>query len=181
VRSRLGPAMAEPVDRWSRLWQRLVLAAALGLALGIAVLLSASATGGSPRPELCAGVGVAAAVLVQLVRETATDPQSLPEPVEASSPSGGEYVTRLRQLEHRLEAASRDGSKYDRNVRPVLARLALERLRQKYGIDPRRQPVQAREVLGELLWSLTMAPPEPASPAPTHAELSRLVGLIEAL
>jgi hypothetical protein len=170
--------MAEPAGR---LWRRLVLAAALGLGAGVAVLLVGIAAGATPRPELCVGVGAAAAVLVQLVRETATDPPPPPAPVEPPPQPGGAYLARLRQLEHRLEAASRDGSKYDRNVRPLLARLAVERLRQNYGIDPRSQPVQAREVLGEQLWSLTMAPPEPASPAPSPAELSMLVARIEAL
>jgi hypothetical protein len=173
--------MPEPAGRWSRLWLRLLLAAGLGLGLGLAVLLVGAGAGAHLRPELCAGVGVAAGLLVQLVRETAAEPQPWPEPVEPPSPAGGAYFARLRQLERRLEAASRDGSKYDRNVRPVLARLATERLRQKYGIDPRRQPVQAREVLGESLWSLTVAPPEPDSPAPSYAELSTLVSLIEAL
>jgi hypothetical protein len=173
--------MAEQAGRGPRLWFRLALAAAVGLGLGMAVLLFNAASGGSFRPELCAGVGAAAAVLIQLVRETATDPQPPPEAVEPPFQLGGDYVAKLRQLERRLEAASRDGSKYDRNVRPVLARLATERLRQKYGIDPRSQPVQAREVLGEQLWSLTIAPPGPASPAPSHAELSTLVALIEAL
>jgi len=174
--------MAERTGWRSRLWLRLLLAAALGLGLGLAVLVTSTASGGDLRPELCAGVGMAAAVLVQLVRETAiTEPQPLPPAVEPFAPVGGNYFTILRQLERRLEAASRDGSKYDRNVRPVLAGLAIERLRQKYGIDPRRQPVQAKEVLGEQLWSLTIAPPEPASPAPSHAELSTLVALIEAL
>jgi hypothetical protein len=173
--------MAEPAGRRSQLPLRLLLAAALGLMLGLGVLLFSASSGENLRPELCAGVGVATAVLVQLVRETAADPQPLPEQPEPASRGGGDYFTTLRQLERRLEAASRDGSKYDRNVRPLLARLATERLRQKYGIDPRRQPVQAREVLGELLWSLTTAPPEPASPAPSYAELSTMAGLIEAL
>ncbi|HEV2885685.1 MAG TPA: hypothetical protein VGX49_02130 [Jatrophihabitans sp.] len=172
--------MAEPVRRPAQLWLRLALAAGLGLAAGIAVLLVVTAAGGDPRPELCVGIGMATALLVQLVRETATDPQ-LPEFIEPSEPGGNEYFSRLRQLERRLEAASRDGSKYDRNVRPVLARLATERLRQKYGIDPGRQPIQAREVLGEQLWSLTLAPAEPASPPPSHAQLSTLVAQIEAL
>jgi hypothetical protein len=173
--------VAEQAGWRSRLWLRVLLAALLGVGLGFAALLFGIASGGDPRPELCAGVGAAAAVLVQLVRETAADPQPLPEPTEPPFQAGGNYLATLRQLERRLEAASRDGSKYDRNVRPVLARLATERLRQKYGIDPRRQPVQAREVLGEQLWSLTIAPPEPASPAPSHAQLSTLVALIEAL
>jgi hypothetical protein len=173
--------MAEPAGRGSRLWLRLSLAAAVGLGLGMAVLLSSAATGDKLRPELCAGVGVAAVVLIQLVRETATDPQPPPEAAEPPFRPDGDYFAKLRQLERRLEAASRDGSKYDRNVRPVLARLATERLRQQYGINPGSHPVQAREVLGEQLWSLTQAPPTPASPAPSHAELSTLVALIEAL
>ena len=173
--------MAERAGRPSRLWLRLLVAGALGLVLGVAALLATAASGGTLRPELCAGVGVAGAVLVQLVRETSPDPQLPLEPAEAPSAGGGEYLARLRQLERRLEAASRDGSRYDRNVRPLLARLATERLRQKYGLDPRRHPVQAREVLGEQLWSLTIAPPEPASPAPSYAQLRTLVDLIEAL
>jgi hypothetical protein len=124
---------------------------------------------------------MATAVLVQLTRETAAGPQPPPELIERPAPAGGEYLSRLRQLERRLEAATRDGSKYDRNVRPMLARLATERLRQKYGIDPRSQPVQAREVLGEQLWSLMTPPPEPSSPASSHAELSMLLDQIEAL
>jgi hypothetical protein len=173
--------MADPPRRPSRLWRRLVLAAGVGLGFGLAVLLTSTAGGGDLRPELCAGVGMAAAVLAQLVRETAAEPQPLPLATEPSVQTGGNYFVKLRQLEHRLEAASRDGSKYDRNVRPLLARLAVERLRQKYGIDLRSQPVQAREVLGEQLWSLTIAPPEQAGPAPSHTELSTLVALIEAL
>jgi hypothetical protein len=156
-------------------------AAALGLAAGVAALLVTAAPGWDVPAELCVGAGVAAAVLVQLVRETATDPPPLPEPTGPPASAGGEYFARLRQLERRLEAASRDGSKYDRNVRPMLVRLATDRLRQKYGIDPGRQPVQAREVLGEQLWSLTMVPVEPAGPAPSSAQLSALVTQIEAL
>jgi hypothetical protein len=160
---------------------RLLLAAGLGLAAGLAVLLAATASNAEPPPELCAGIGVAVALLVQLVRETAADPQPLPAPTEPAEAPGNAYLSQLRQLERRLEAASTDGSKYDRNVRPVLARLATERLRQRYGIHPGRQPLEARQVLGEQLWSLTIAPPAQDSPAPSYAELSALVARIEAL
>lgn len=175
------PRMTEPADSRSRLWRRLALAAGLGLGVGIVVLLTSGASGADLPPELCVGVGMATAVLAQLTREAAADPQPPPELIERPAPGGGEYLSRLRQLERRLEAATRDGSKYDRNVRPMLARLAAERLRQKYGIDPRSQPLQAREVLGEQLWSLMTPPPEPSSPASSHAELSMLLDLIEAL
>ncbi len=173
--------MTTPTGWRSRLWLRLARAAALGLGAGLAVLLTGAASAVALRPELCAGIGVAVAVLAQLVRETAADPQPPAELAEPPAPPGAEYLSRLRQVERRFEAASRDGSKYDRNVRPLLARLATERLRQKYGIDPTRQPAQAHEVLGEQLWSLTTAPPAQPSPAPSHAQLSALLDRIDAL
>ncbi|HST46641.1 hypothetical protein [Jatrophihabitans sp.] len=165
----------------SGLVRRLLVAAGLGLAAGVVVLLTAAAAGTELRPELCAGIGMAATVLVQLVRETAAAPQPPPEPLGPAVEPGNAYLSRLRQLERRLEAASTDGSKYDRNVRPVLAQLATERLRRRYGIHPGKQPREARQVLGEQLWSLTIAPPAGDSPAPSRAELSALVARIEAL
>jgi hypothetical protein len=162
-----------------RLAWRLLLAAGLGLVAGLAVLLAGAVSHTPPPPELCVGIGVAAAVLVQLVRETAADPQ--PIPITPEETPGNAYLSRLRQLERRLEAASKDGSKYDRNVRPVLARLVADRLRQRYGIHPGRQPTEARQVLGDELWSLTIAPESGDSPAPSHAELTALVARIEAL
>jgi hypothetical protein len=165
----------------SWLWTRLALAAVLGLVAGLAVSLIGTVTEADADPVLCAGIGIAAAVLVQLVRETAAEPEGPQAAPSQFVPDRSEYFARLRQLERRLEAASRDGSKYDRNVRPVLARLAADRLRQKYGIDAGRQPDRAREVLGDQLWSLMVERPEQASPAPSQAQLSALVDAIEAL
>jgi len=170
--------MARPA---SRLTRRLLVAAGLGLAGGLAVLLGAAASGTRLAPELCAGIGVVGALLVQLVRELAADPPPAPQPVEPAEEPGNAYFSSLRQLERRLEAASTDGSKYDRNVRPVLARLATERLRRRYGIHLDRQPTEARQVLGDQLWSLTIDPSVQESPARSHAELSALVARIEAL
>lgn|GEM_PF-4874556 len=161
--------------------RRLLLAAGLGLAAGIAVLLTAGAAGTQLRPELCAGIGTAAAMLMQLVRETAAIPPPVPEPLEPAAEPGNTYLSRLRQLERRLEAASTDGAKYDRNVRPLLARLAADRLRRRHGISLGRQPGEARQALGEQLWSMTIAPPAEDSPAPSRAELSALIARIEAL
>lgn len=165
----------------NRLGLRLLVAAGLGLAGGIVALLIARAAGSEPAPQLCAGIGLAAAVLVQLVRETAADPEPPALPELTEPPAGNDYLSRLRQLARRLEAASSDVAKYDRNVRPLLARLAGERLRQKYGIHPGRQPAQARQVLGEQLWSLTIAPTAATTRPPSHAELAELVARIEAL
>lgn len=170
-----------PTGRLSRLQNRIALAAAIGLIGGLAVLPILRVVDAHPDKRLFIGLCVAAAVLAQLVRETAAEPERL-EPAPAQLPPGrSEYFARLRQLERRLEAASRDGSKYDRNVRPLLARLAADRLRQKYGIDAGRQPVRAKEVLGDQLWSLMVEPPAQGSAAPSQAQLSALVAAIEAL
>lgn len=171
----------EPTRWLSQLRVRLALAAVAGLIGGGAVLLAGSALGGDLPAPLCLGIGVAAAVLVRLVRETAVEAEPFEPAPQEFATDRSEYSARLRQLERRLEAATRDGSKYDRNVRPMLARLAADRLRQKYGIDPGRQPVRAKEVLGDQLWSLMFLPPGPASPAPSQAQLSALVDAIEAL
>lgn len=176
-------AAAKPGEpaRWlSRLEIRLALAAVAGLIGGVAVLVAGTTLGGDLPAPLCLGIGVAAAVLIQLVRETAVEPEPW-EPTQQFVPERSEYTARLRQLERRLEAATRDGSKYDRNVRPMLARLTADRLRQKYGIDPGRHPDRAREVLGERLWALMTAPSGHAGPAPSQAQLSELVDAIEAL
>jgi hypothetical protein len=168
-------------SRWlSRLQNRLLLAAAVGLVGGLALPAAAAALEAHLNSWLCVGIGVAGAVLIQLVRETAAEPQAVEFPLQRIVADRSEYFARLRQLEHRLEATSWDGSKYDRNVRPVLARLAAERLRQKYGIDVQRQPQRAREVLGDQLWSL-MVDIQTASPPQSQARLSALVAAIEAL
>ena len=146
----------------------------------MAVLLVGRAVGAGPDARLSLGVSVAIAVLAQLVRETAAEPQPpapLPEP---AAPGSAEYLARLRQLQRRLEAASRDGSKYDRNVRPLLVRLATDRVRLKHGIDVTRQPGRARELMGEQLW-LLISTPAAAGPGPSRAQLSALLDSIEAL
>ncbi len=173
--------MAEPARWHDRLELRLALAALLGLLVGVLALLSSLAAHPRPRPELCIGISVVAVVLIQCVRETAGEPAPAEWQPESPPADSAAYLARLRQLERRLEGASRDGAKYDRNVRPVLVRLATERLRQKYGIDPRRQPARAREVLGDQLWLLMSAPTPQAGPAPSRAQLSALVEAIQAL
>jgi hypothetical protein len=166
-------------ERSDRLWRRLAAAAVIGLMIGIVVLLASVATGADLRPQLYVGLGITTGLLVQLVRETVSEPQQ-PDHLEPPERAGNDYLNKLRQFARRLEAASRDGSKYERNVRPALARLATERLRRRYGIDWAKQPVQAKEVLGEQLWSLTITTAS-AVPAPSHAQLSALAARIEEL
>jgi hypothetical protein len=59
----------------------------------------------------------------------------------------------------------------------LLVELALDRLRRRHGIDWERSGTQARDLLGEELWSLTKD--EIGSMTPEEVEI--LVGRIEAL
>jgi hypothetical protein len=174
-----------------RLWQprrwlpplgwRIGIAAVLGSAAGSVALLASVVANGGFSARLCLGVCLAVAVAMQLVRETMTELPPLDRPSEASPVESSEYFVKLRQLQRRLESASRDASKYDRNVLPVLQRLATDRLRQKYGIDPNRQPARCREVLGEQLWSLIRTQTAQFSPPPSQDQLRALIECIESL
>lgn len=184
--------MADPVDRDpagavidfevdGQLWRAIGRAAGLGLLVGLAVLLFGHLAGLPLRGVLAVGIPVTIAVLAQLVRSTVADMVELDQsPAPAPSPTA-DYFRTLRQLERRLEGASRDGSKYDRGIRPELVRLAVDRLRQKHAINPVREPDRARAILGEQLWLLTTNPQAQDSPAPGRRQLQELIVAIEAI
>jgi hypothetical protein len=105
-------------------------------------------------------------VIVQLVRIGIAD--VLP-PMVVTEPESGtpEYFVRLRQLERRLELATRDSADFDWSLRPMLAQLAADRLNHRHGILFMTQPVRAREIVGEELWEI-MRPPENQTGTPTR-------------
>ena len=116
-----------------------------------------------------------------LVRSTFHEMQPL-EPHElGSTVRTAEYSVRLRQLERRLQAANIDGTKFDWSLRPLLARLATERLRQQHAITIRREPEAARAMLGEQLWQMISRQPDQPSPPLSKRQLTALVEAIEAL
>src|SRR6185436_4289978 len=59
----------------------------------------------------------------------------------------------VRRWERNLGRAHSDPDLYARNVLPVLAELADERLRLRHGITRAADPRRARELLGEPLWA----------------------------
>ncbi len=59
----------------------------------------------------------------------------------------------VRRWELNLDRAHADPDLYSRNVLPVLAELADERLRLRHGITRDSDPRRARELLGDPLWA----------------------------
>jgi hypothetical protein len=59
----------------------------------------------------------------------------------------------VRRWERNLDRAHGDADLYARNVLPVLAELADERLRLRHGITRATDPRRARELLGDPLWA----------------------------
>ena len=59
----------------------------------------------------------------------------------------------VRRWERNLDRAHADPDLYARNVLPVLAELADERLRLRHGITRAADPRRARELLGDPLWA----------------------------
>ena len=59
----------------------------------------------------------------------------------------------VRRWERSLDRAHSDADLYARNVLPVLAELADERLRLRHGITRVSDPRRARELLGDPLWA----------------------------
>ncbi|HEU5268650.1 MAG TPA: hypothetical protein VFU36_01910 [Jatrophihabitans sp.] len=159
------------------LWRSVGRGAAIGLAIGAVLELISlfGHTGGSP--VLLIGVPLVSVVLLQLVRAGIGETPP-PEPVSQSSRPRAEYFVRLRQLERRLDRACHDPSNYEWTVRPMLARLAAERLQAKHGVSVHRDPVHARELMGEPLWQImTTAPERPSQPV-NQARLRELVQAI---
>lgn len=64
----------------------------------------------------------------------------------------------VRRWEQNLDRAHSEPDLYARNVLPVLAELADERLRLRHGITRASDPRRARELLGDDLWSALSGP-----------------------
>ena len=71
--------------------------------------------------------------------------------------SGDALRTAVRRWENRLQGPA-DAARFSRNVLPVLAELADERLRQRHGLTRASDPQRARALLGEPLWRLLEDP-----------------------
>ncbi|MQA27183.1 MAG: hypothetical protein GEU94_17350 [Micromonosporaceae bacterium] len=84
----------------------------------------------------------------------------------------------VRRWISRLSHVDIDRSSFRRVTHPAIVALIDERLRLRHGVDRRRDPGRARQLLGELLWRFVTEPP-PRSPTPV--ELTALAEQIERL
>ncbi len=152
----------------------------LGVGVGLAGWLVLSAGGLRARPAYCVGVALVVVGVGALVRAclVPADPAAgLPaEQADAPDPYSDLYF-----LEYRLSWGSVERQRFEQRVRPLLVRLVDERLRQRHGIDPEREPDRARTIVGEQLWQLRTGTPTPGEKPPTPREVAATVQLIEAI
>jgi hypothetical protein len=70
----------------------------------------------------------------------------------SSGPASDALRAAVRRWERTLDRANADPDLYSRNVLPVLAEMADERLRLRHGITRASDPRRARELLGDPTW-----------------------------
>ncbi|GAA3911664.1 hypothetical protein [Actinoplanes auranticolor] len=125
---------------------------------------------------------VALRLLMLAVSEVAPPP--LPRPAARRGEDEGDYRwagtdtlrAAVRRWEQRLEWSQQDFERFSRNVLPVFAELADERLRLKHGFTRASDPRRARELLGEPLWEFL---DEPGRRSPKPRDLSTYVEALE--
>lgn len=173
-----------PVDEFTvdrRVWHFVGRGAAVGLAVGVFGTVLDRIAGLRQSDLLMFAVPIVVGVIVQLVRVGIVD--VLP-PVAVAEPDSGtpEYFVRLRQLERRLDVATRDPADFEWSIRPVLAQLAADRLNYRHGILCTTQPLRAREIVGDELWEIMRPqanqPDTPLRPA-SRQRISDLISRIE--
>lgn len=130
------------------------------------------------RPLYCFGVALTIAILVVAVRLTLAPGEPLARSAEPAA-SGPQPYADLYFLEYRLSWGSVERSRFEQRVRPLLIRVADERLRQRHGIDYHADPGPARTIVGEELWHLMTRDPITTGKAPSHREVTALVSAVE--
>jgi hypothetical protein len=109
---------------------------------------------------------------------TGTLPAAAEDPeASAMERADGMYVAMTR-WDTRLEWTERDPGRFARVVRARLADAADERLRLRHGITREGDPVQARQLMGELLWAFVHVP---ITRNPTPHEMAAIVAQLEEL
>jgi hypothetical protein len=119
---------------------------------------------------------------VVLIAVSEVAPPSLPKRRGGSATADGTPPDSLRaavrRWERNLDRAHADADLYARNVLPVLAELADERLRLRHGITRASDPRRARDLLGDPLWA---ALHDPGRRTAKSSELETYVTALERL
>lgn len=171
------PAADRPA-RPTRLW--LVTTVLTAAALSVLTVLGARAVGlGLPYPLVFGGT-LALLLLRRLVRQVPPAPPPrpvVPDPDEMAPPQDGMAVAAAR-WSTRLNWTQSDAEAFSRTVRPAIAELAEERLRQRHGVTRDGDPARARDLLGDPLWTFLTTP---VTRPPTPQQLAVLIGELERL
>jgi hypothetical protein len=121
---------------------------------------------------------LAAARLAAAARPPAAEP---PLPPSWSDPPVPDRPFRdVTRMVDRLAWGRIDMDRFETSVRPLLVRLADERLATRHGITRATHPVQARQLLGDDLWHLVTGPSMASKqPGPPPAQVATLVAQLE--
>jgi hypothetical protein len=108
-----------------------------------------------------------------------------PTPARSTRGSAPEWPAELLEIEARVSLAKVSEFDHRTRLRPLLRELAMQRLDASRNVDTKRQPDEARHVLGPDLWDEVQSAPTSKdlrdSPGPTNAAIIRLVEKIESL
>jgi hypothetical protein len=164
-----------------------LVAETLGKAIGLTVLIEVVSVVTRFKVAVVGAFLLSLAFLVgrRLVALAHPRPQPQPQYQHAADDRVDRPFADMHRIEDRLSWASRDLEHFDQLVTPLLAELADERLRERYGITRASHPERARRYLGDDLWQLVCREPyrcprgqEPV-PAPTPKEMDRWVSQLE--
>ncbi|HEV2451550.1 MAG TPA: hypothetical protein VGS62_06460 [Streptosporangiaceae bacterium] len=163
---------------------------AIGVALVVAAAggLAAAYVAGGPAGMVTAGTAVAVLALLA-TRAALPAGEGAHRFVRRNRPrrkdDDAESFPAYRKIYADLGWAATSRRHYDHGVRPLLVRLLAARLAERYGLDARARPGQARALIGSDLWPLVdpSAPPSYDSGASgvSLATLARLVTRLEEL
>lgn len=134
-------------------------------------------------------VVVAAALALLLLRRVLRDVAPVPlaalaaptprdDDWQLSWPTPDGLFTAAGRWDTRLSWTHTDPERFTRLVIPAIAELADERLRQKHGIRMATDPVPARGLLGDPLWTFLTTP---LTRPPTPQQITAVVAYLEAL
>jgi threonine dehydrogenase-like Zn-dependent dehydrogenase len=158
--------------------------AAGGVAAFVLAMLSVPPPRGGFTRVLVVGLGAYGCLLARLAFGFGSRPEAaVARRAVVGDPSAAdEQDVRLARLDATLVRASESAEQWARATRPMLRRLATERLRASAGIDVTADPAGARRLMGEELWEIfATTTAGDAGPPPDPERLRRLVAAVERL
>lgn len=173
TRERQRPALVSGRDFSSLAWQTLIITVAVEALSGFL---------GARIPLPVVALLAASLLIATRIAATAKPPPAGPPlpPARTELPKPDRPFADVSRMADRLSWGRLDMDRFESAVRPVLVRLADERLTGRHGITRAAHPERARQLLGEDLWQLVTGPSVASkAPGPAPAEMARLVEQLE--